>query len=295
VSSTTENTRLRIKLREIRYWLGWLSKNFAAGKWDSYFLGRGFDFQGIVPFTDDPDLVRINWQATLITDELQVSTFSEERNVRIYLLANLGPSMVFGSQESKLERVAVISALLSFSSYRFKDYFRFIGYTDHVELGFPEPRDKSYPLLLANSILEFDSKGKKRGGLVRAASKIGSQKALVIIISDQLGKLSGIEEALKILASRHDVLPIILWDEREVRLPNGFGVLPLQDLETGEFRHVFLTRGVRRRFEEDALERKHVLEDLFKRYGCPPLFLTESREKDFELLMKTFLARRVQV
>ncbi|GMR19187.1 MAG: hypothetical protein BMS9Abin34_317 [Patescibacteria group bacterium] len=292
---TTEDTVPRIKLREIRYWLGWLSKSFATGMWNSYFLGRGFDFQGIVPFRDDPDLVRINWQATLTSNELQVSTFSEERNARIYLLANLGPSMAFGSRESKLERLAVISALLSFSAYRFKDYFRFIGYTDMVEVGFPEPRDRSYPLILAESILDFDWKGKKRGGLVRAASKVGDQKALVVMISDQLGKLDGTEAALKILASRHDVLPIILWDEREVRLPAGFGVLPLQDLETGEFRHILLTPRVKRRFEEDALERRRELEDLFGRYGCSPFFLTEEREEDFKALMKIFLARRAGV
>lgn len=284
-----------IKLKEIRYWLGWLSRSFATGSWDSYFLGRGFDFQGITPFRDDPDLVRINWQATLISNEVQVSTFSEERNIHIYMLANLGPSMGFGSQQTKIERLAIVAALLSFSAYRAKDYFRFIGYTDEVELGFPEPRDRSYPLLLAEAIMGFDWRAKRRGGLVRAALQVPTQKSLVAIVSDYLGEHGGTERALQILTPKHDVLPIVLWDSREVQLPKGFGLLPLRDLETGQIRHIFLTGRTRRALERNISERQKKLEGLFRKYSASPLFLTGSSEDDFKSLMRTFLARRVKV
>src|SRR3990167_10790412 len=44
-----------IRLQQVQYWIRWLSAGFASGKWDSVYLGRGYDFAGIAPFTDDPD------------------------------------------------------------------------------------------------------------------------------------------------------------------------------------------------------------------------------------------------
>lgn len=266
-------------LRDIHYWLGWLSRNFPSGKWDSHYLGRGYDFQGIVPYRDDPDLLRTNWQATLIMDEPQVNVFSEERNVSIYLLANVGPSMAFGSEETKLERLALLAAILSYSAYRAKDYFRFIGYTDEVELGFPKPRDQSYPLILYRAILNFDWRGKRRGGLVRAVSRLPNQKCLVVIVSDHLGQLDGTRRALRALKSAgHDVLPIILWDERETKFPGGWGFLPLQDLETGEVRHVLVSPRSRRILERNIAERKKEIVELFRGFGIEPHFFVHTSE-----------------
>jgi len=293
-SDTTDP--IDIKLQPIQYWLSWFSRGFATGRWDSYFLGRGFDFQGIAPFRDDPDLIRINWKATLISGELQVSQFSEERNIRMFLLANVGPSMAFGSQQTKMERLAIMAAILSFSAYRMKDYFRFVGYTDEIELGFPEPRDRTYPKLLARAILNFDWRGRKRGGLVRAAMSIPNQRSLIVIISDHLGGLSGTERALRIIAPRHEIVPIILWDEREMTLPEGrFGLYPLQDLETGEIRYVFLTRKNRERFRENSLRKRNAIIESFRKFGTEPHFLTGSSEEDLDYLVRIFLTHRLQV
>ncbi|MEX1068743.1 MAG: DUF58 domain-containing protein, partial [Patescibacteria group bacterium] len=238
-----------------------------------------------------------NWQATLMNpEELQVNVFSEERNVNIYLLGNLGPSMAFGSGETKLERLALLAAGLAYSAYRAKDYFRFIGYTDEIELGFPEPRDSSYPYRLAEAILNFEWRGKSRGGLLRAVSRLPSQKCLVVIVSDHLGKLDGTERALRVLtAAGHDVLPIILWDERETTLPTGWGFLPLQDLETGEFRHFLVTPRSRRILEENSSERRRQIEELFRRFGIQPHFLVHNSDKDLESLVRIFLTRQARL
>jgi uncharacterized protein (DUF58 family) len=210
--------------------------------------------------------------------------------------------MAFGSRQTKLERLAIIAAVLSFSAYRAKDYFRFFGYTDEVELGFPEPRDRTYSLHLAQAILDFDWRGKKRGGLVRAALSLPSQRSLVVIVSDHLGGLSGTERALQILAPRHEVLSIILWDEREIRFPGGWGFLPLQDLETREVRHVLVSPRSRRILEQNIAERKKAIEDLFLRFGIQPHFFCrtsdedlDSSEEDLAKLMQIFLERRMRV
>ena len=295
--SNRTDDEITIRMRQVEYWLSWLSAGFASGKWDSVFLGRGFDFQGIAPFTDDPDLIRLNWQASLITGELSVNQFSEERDVHLYLLANLGPSMAFGSDIRKIDRLAILAAVLSLSAFRLKDRFRFVGYTDELEYGFPEPHDKTYPLQLAKAIIEFDWRGKKRGGLVKAAGSLPNRRSLVILISDFLGSSSGLERALRILAPKHEVIPLVLWDEREVALPGkGFGLYPLTDLETGELSSVFLTPKARRKFAENSRLRREALEQLFRRFGIQPHFLIGGeKDADVETLLKILLLQHARV
>src|SRR3989344_215941 len=286
-----------IRLQQVQYWIRWLSAGFASGKWDSVYLGRGYDFAGIAPFTDDPDLVRVNWQASLTSSELLVNQFAEERDVRLYLLANLGPSMAFGSETRKLDRLAILAAILSLSAFRLKDRFRFVGYTDELEYNFPEPRNKTYPFQLAEAIMEFDWHGKKRGGLVKAAGSIPNQRSLVILISDFLGSESRPERALRILAPNHEVLPLVLWDERELALPEkGFGLYPICDLETGELIYVFLTSKTRQKFAENSRLRRQSLSELFARFGLQPHFLISGNDNDdIETLMKIFLLQRARV
>jgi uncharacterized protein (DUF58 family) len=288
---------IEIRLEEIRYWVSWLAQGFASGAWASVFRGRGFDFRDIVPYDDDPDPVRINWPASLMDEEgeLAVTVFAEERNLNVYLLANLCPSMAFGSAQAKQERVALLAALLSYAAYRKKDRFRFISYTDEVEVGFPSPRDRDYPFLLAEAILRFDWKGKERGGLLRASRGISRQRSLVLIVSDFLGSLDGVPETLELLAPRHDIVPIVLWDRREVELPSGFGLFPLRDIETGKMRYVLLSRRTRRAHKRNIDTRRQEIKEVFGRFGIQPFFFTEVAETDLEALIRLFWIRRARL
>ncbi|MBI1871864.1 DUF58 domain-containing protein [Candidatus Collierbacteria bacterium] len=293
ISNRPENP---IRLQQIQYWINWLSAGFATGKWDSVFLGRGFDFQGVAPFTDDPDMIRINWQATLTSGELQVSQFSEERNINIYLLGDMGPSMAFGTEVTKQDRLALLAAIISFSALRMKDAFHYIGFTDRVERGLPHRMDTTYPLILAESIMEFDWRGRRNTGLPTAALEVTSNRSFVIIISDFLGDLEQIENSLKILAPRHAVLPIVVWDEREVALPEtGWGLYPLRDLETEQLSYVFLTGKTREKFKENSRLRLEALQALFSRFGIQPHFLIGGdTNRDVEALVKIFLLQHSQ-
>lgn len=286
-------TKINLRLQQIQYQIDWLAAGFAAGNWDSIFLGRGFNFQGIVPFQDDPDLVRINWQASINSGDMQVNQFSEERNINLHLLAHMGPSIGFGSYITKQERLAQLAAVLAFSALRLKDNFRFRGYTDGLEHGFPEIRDKNYPLLLAKAILNFDWREKHRGGLAVAARYVPSPRSLVILVSDFLGDLSGTERALKIISTRHHILPLILWDEREVTLPGGFGFYPLRDMESGQLKHILLTTRSRQRFAENAKKRREAIEKLFRRFQIRPHFLIAGQtDDDISELVRIFIRAR---
>lgn len=291
---TSSQTDSALVLQRVRYWIDWLSSDFNSGQWNSFFLGRGFEFQGITQYIDDPDLQRINWPATLISDELQVSQFSEEKNVNLYLLGNLSSSMIFGSNFRKLDRLAVLAAVIAFSAQKIKDNFQFVGYTDKVERGFVRIWDQNYPQILAKSILEFDSKNKADNGLYSASLSIQKHRSLIIIVSDFLGSLEETERALQILAPKHEVLPLIIRDQREITLPEkGWGFYPLRDLGTGELSYVFLTSRTRQKFADNCLRNEEALQSLFSRYGIEPHFLRgKDPDDDVKDLTRILLSKR---
>ena len=117
-----------------------------------------------------------------------------------------------------------------------------------------------------------------------------------MIISDHLGKLDGTERALQALAAAgHEVLSIILWDERETRFPGGWGFMPLQDLETGKVQHVLVSPRSRRILERNIAERKREIESLFRGFGIQPHFFSQTSEEDLASLVQIFLALRTRV
>lgn len=283
----------------ITYWVGWLSRSFAIGKWQSVYRGRGYEPLGLVPYRDFPNPASIDWPESFRLKKKTVRAYVEPKSIRIYLLGNLGPSMAFGSERTKRQRLALITALLAYAAHRAKDYFRFVGYTDEVELGFRKVHfDRDYPYAIARAILYFDWRGKKRGGLVRAALSLPPQKSLVVIASDHLGKLDGTEKAVQILSRQHhEILPIILWDPRELEFPQKIGLLPLKSLETQEEGDLLLDPfGITRRaLERNVTEQKRRIEEIFHRYGLKPFFFTEADRSDLEDLISIFLAKRARL
>jgi hypothetical protein len=74
-----------------------------------------------------------------------------------------------------------------------------------------------------------------RGTSIRKAlehlNKTVKRRSVVFLISDFQD--SGYEKALRVARKRHDIIPIVVGDQREFELPN-VGLVELQDSETGE-------------------------------------------------------------
>ena len=72
---------------------------------------------------------------------------------------------------------------------------------------------------------------------------------------------------LKYAKRKHDLLALEVYDPNEVNLPN-VGVLPVQDIETGETNWINTSsKKVRQRYTDIAVSRKESLHELFKKSG----------------------------
>jgi uncharacterized protein (DUF58 family) len=108
--------------------------------------------------------------------------------------------------------------------------------------------------------------------LLRAAAHHIKRRSTVFVVSDFISE-PGWEASLGLLARRHDVVAVRLFDPLEMELPD-LGMVPMRDAETGEVLMVDThDRRFRQRFAELASQREQALRQALSASGVDALEL----------------------
>ena len=141
------------------------------------------------------------------------------------------------------------------------------------------------------------SKGKGAGRetdlaeLLARAQHVIKRRSVIFVVSDFISK-PGWARALALLARRHEVVAIRLYDPMEVNLPD-LGMIVLQDAETGEQLFVDTHDGAfRRRFAQAAARREEELRSGLAEAGVDCLELATDADMAESLLRFTKLRKR---
>ncbi|MGE5255970.1 MAG: hypothetical protein ACM3KE_04825, partial [Hyphomicrobiales bacterium] len=106
--------------------------------------------------------------------------------------------------------------------------------------------------------------------LLKTGIQVMPRRSLVFVVSDFISE-PGWEQPLGLLARRHEVMAVRLFDPLEMELPD-LGLLVVQDAETGEQMFVDThDRAFRRRFADAAARRETKLRSSFTRAGVDAL------------------------
>jgi uncharacterized protein (DUF58 family) len=131
--------------------------------------------------------------------------------------------------------------------------------------------------------------------LLAQAQSIIKRRSVVFLVSDYLS-VPGWDKAVALLARRHEVVAVRLYDPMELELPN-LGFVVMQDAETGE--QLFVdTRDsrFRKRFAEAAARRETELRGTLAQAGIDCLELaTDDRLGDALLRFIQLRKRRSQL
>ncbi len=264
------------ELEDFHYQVAWRSHSAVPGHHFSTQSGGGYEFHGHASLLSNPDARHVDVHASLHDPfgQFVVKTFRQRSSIPVYVLADLSGSMGFrGGRKTRI--LAHFAAITAYSAYRTGDPFGFIGIADEInwDLFLPLRWQKGIMGGIFNRIAEFQPQGKSVEGLFEAANHIGKQRALIFLISDfhfPLNKLNAIMECL----TRHDVIPVVLWDSLEFELPN-WGIYRLYDPENGEERCIFMRPRLREKMRDLFLQRQHSLTQLCLTYGRQPFFLID--------------------
>ncbi|MGB0760952.1 MAG: DUF58 domain-containing protein [Rubripirellula sp.] len=262
-----------------------------AGQWHSAFKGRGIEFEEVRPYQVGDDVRTIDWNVTARAGEPFVKLFREERELSVMLLVDLSASQDFGTNlQTKRELITELGATLAFSAIKNNDKVGLSLFTDQIEKAIPPRKGKRHVLRLIRELLYCQPIG--RGTHLKSAldhlNRTASQRTVVFLISDFQD--AGFEKTLRVTRKKHDVIPVMVSDQRELELPN-VGLLRLRDPESGRMVTVdTASRRHRAAFQKLQVAEAEKRDAVFRRLKMNPIRVATG--EDYVEPLKRFFHRR---
>ena len=233
----SENDILR-RVRKIEIKTRGLSNEIFAGKYHTAFRGRGMSFSEVREYRAGDDVRDIDWNVTARSSKPHIKIYEEERELTMMLLVDVSGSRMFGTAERMKKNVITeIAAVLAFSAAQNNDKVGCIFFSDKVEKFIPPKKGKSHILMIIRELISFEPESSRTAisEAVRYLTNVNKKRCTTFILSDFMNSprdKTALEDALKIAGSKHDLVGIRVYDEREAVMPD-VGIVELQDAETG--------------------------------------------------------------
>lgn len=260
------------KVRKIEIKTRRLSDHVFGGEYHSTFKGRGMTFSEVRQYQFGDDVRAIDWNVTARYNEPFVKVFEEERELTLMLGVDVSGSEFYGTQSQfKREILTEIAATLSFSALQNNDKVGLILFSDKVELFIPPKKGKSHILRIIRELLEFkpQSKATNIQTALEFLSSVMKKKAIVFLLSDFMD--AHYEKTLRIVAKKHDLTGIRVYDPTETEIPN-LGLVPMIDSETNKTQWINTgSKAVRKAYANKHREQLEYFQNVFKMNGAGTL------------------------
>ncbi len=262
-----------------------------SGQYHSVFKGRGMAFSEVRQYQPGDEVRTIDWNVTARMQDAYVKVFTEERELTVMLLVDVSASGSWGSQtRTKAEIAAEIAAQIAFSAISNNDRVGLILFSDRVEKVVPPRKGRSHVLRLVSDILAFKPSG--RGTSLEAGltwlTHVAKRKTVAFLVSDFFAE--GYEKALRIVAQKHDLVPVVVSDPLEEKFP-PLGIVDFEDPETNERFTVDTTDPrVRGRFARFMASKRDERNKLFQKLQLDAVELKAG--EDYAVALQRFFRRR---
>ncbi|MEU4548659.1 DUF58 domain-containing protein [Nonomuraea dietziae] len=262
------------------------------------------DSRVYVPGEDD--VRRMDWAVTARTTVPHVRDLVSDRELETWALADLSPSMDFGTTDTD-KRDLVVSAIgaIGFLTSRMGDRFGALVLHDDALHRMPARTGRPALYGLLHSLLDAprgrpaqDAPDLAEGIDVLAAMR--RRHGLRVVVSDFLeaqpsldpGAERAWERPIRRLAARHQVLAVEVMDPRELELPD-VGTVAFTDPETGHVSEVHLSPRVRAAYAEAAALQREGTRAALRRAGVSHLVLRTDRDWVFDIAQFALRQRRM--
>jgi uncharacterized protein (DUF58 family) len=230
---TLDHKELLKKVRRIQIRTKHAVNDLFAGQYHSTFKGRGMEFDEVREYIPGDDIRSIDWNVTARTGLPHIKKFVEEREMTVMLVVDVSASNLFGSSSQlKRDLIAEVAAVLAFSAIRNNDRIGLILFSEEVEKYIPPGKGTRHVLRLVREMLAHKSEGKGTNVVpaLDYLNHVSNRKVVTFLISDFIFS-DDYQRLLKATAHRHDLISIIVGDQRESAWPS-VGVIHWEDPET---------------------------------------------------------------
>ncbi len=266
-----ETKELLKKVRKIEIKTRGLSSQVFSGEYHSAFKGKGMAFAEVRAYMPGDEIRTIDWNVTARFNEPYVKVFEEERELTMMLLVDISKSSNFGTQEQiKKEIIAELCAILAFSAAQNNDKIGVMLFTSKVELYIPPKKGRKHILRIIRELIEFTPQNTTTDivTVLRHFNNAIKKKSIAFLISDFLVPLDKpLEDALKIVNKKHDLIALTVEDPMETELPK-IGLVQLKDNETGEVGwYNTNSKKMQQQWKINALRRDKELSGILRKSG----------------------------
>lgn len=270
------------KVRQIEIKTGKLVSETFAGEYLSTFKGQGIEFAEVREYTPGDDIRSIDWNVTARTGSPYIKKYNEERELTLIIACDVSASQQFGSaKQLKQEAAAELTALFALSALQNNDKVGLLLFSDQVELYVPPRKGRKHILRLIREVVAFEPKhtGTNIGMSLETLNKVIKRQGILILISDFLAPLSSFAKPFRLAAKKFDLIPVILQDPLERRLPPLGVCVDVTDPETGENDFISLSDGaLNKTLEHFHTEHHNRLQHLFSPYKIEPIMVNTAQD-----------------
>ena len=280
------------KVRKIEIKARGLSQQMFSGEYHSAFKGRGMAFSEVREYQYGDDVRNIDWNVTARLAHPYVKIFEEEREMTVMLLVDVSGSGRFGTQgQFKEELAAEVAATLAFSAIANNDKVGVILFSDRIEKFIPPKKGRQHILRIIRELITFrpESNGTDIAQALQYFSNVIKRRCTAFLLSDFFSP-KPYSDALKIAASKHDVVALRLVDRREEHLAD-LGLMKLYDPESTETLWVDTgSEAVRMVVDARAAQQAEETARTMRRYGID--MATLHTGEDFVKPLLTLMKKR---
>ncbi len=242
------------------------------------------------------DIRSIDWNVTARYNHPYIKVFEEERELTVMLLIDVSGSRDFGSfQKMKKNVITEIAAILAFSAIQNNDKIGVIFFSETIEKFIPPKKGRSHILRIIREMIDFrpENKGTNIPEALRYFTNAIKKKCTAFIISDFIDNNPDLEKAMSVANSKHDLVAVRIFDEREQELP-PIGMLKMKDAETGNYVWVNSSdRRTREIYRKWWFGQSEKLRGIFTRCGVDNA-LINTREDYVKSLVNMFKRREAR-
>jgi uncharacterized protein (DUF58 family) len=283
------------ELRYIEIYTRRAVRDYRTGDYRSPMRGRGFEFDQHKPYQQGDDYRQIDWNATARMRQPFVKKDFEEKELTVLIIADLSRSMEFASaEESKRELLARLAATVAFSASGTNMKVGLLAFTDRIELEIPVKSGSRQMWRILEALWAVQPASSRTDFALPFNHLFGKLKtsALIFVISDFIQAQNALRApALRDMASKHDLVPVIIEDDWDEELPAGRGFARLRDAESGGLMLVSFNRANRQLYRIMMLERRAALRRELYGLGLDHLFL-HTGQPYLDPLIGFFLGRK---
>ena len=212
------------RLRQLQLVAQRLVESLLAGNYRSVFRGPGIEFDEVREYVEGDDARLIDWNVSSRFGSAFTKTFREEREMTLFLVVDVSPSLEFGSRPRSMRDIALVSsALLTLAAVQNNDKVGGLLFTDRIETWVSPAKGRNHAMRLLQDIIAVEPAG--RGSdlslALRTVSESLKRRGIVIVISDFL--TADYQRELALMAKRHDVIALRVSDPIEQELPHDPG------------------------------------------------------------------------